>query len=57
MFAPHPLELVFLGLPVLVVVGVVVAVVVLLRRRSDLERRVSALEARLPAAPTDGEHP
>jgi ABC-type dipeptide/oligopeptide/nickel transport system permease component len=57
MLAPHPLELAVLGLFLLVVVGVLVGVVALVRRRSDLERRVTALEERLPADPRGGERP
>ncbi|WP_392543872.1 DUF4446 family protein [Oryzobacter telluris] len=51
--APNPLELLALAVPLLLVVGSVVAVVVLLRRSAELRRRVHALEQHRPAGDAD----
>ncbi len=51
--APHPLELLVLGVSVLLVVVAVIGVVVLLRRSAGLRRRVAALEAHRPAGDAD----
>ena len=51
--APHPLELLVLGLPLALLLGAVLVVVLLLRRSADVQRRVSALEQHRPAGDAD----
>ena len=50
---PHPVELLYLGLLMLVSAALVGGVVVLLRRSADLRRRVTALEHHRPAGDAD----
>lgn len=51
--ALHPVELLVLLVPGLLLVGAVVLVVVLLARTAELRRRVAALEAHRPAGEAD----
>ncbi|QIM22262.1 DUF4446 family protein [Phycicoccus sp. HDW14] len=51
--ALHPVELLALVVPGLLLVGAVVLVVVLLARTAELRRRVAALEAHRPAGEAD----
>ena len=53
MLAPHPLEVLVLVVPLVVVVLLVVGLVTLLRRTASQGRRIAALEAHRPAGDAD----